>query len=153
MKLLPISEKSTAPTKLFLEVHEQTLEYYKTIGYDEPWISYYLQDADEIVGICSFKGKPDTDNRVEIAYWTFEQYQGKGYGCRMCELLLEITNAYDNLTVFAQTMPEVNASTTILTKNGFQHAGSATDSDVGVVWEWVRKNSTQAVNSVFRKEK
>ena len=138
MKLIPIRKKSVAPTSSSAKAHKQTLEYYKIIGYTEPWISYYLQDANEVVGICSFKGKPDSDNRVEIAYWTFEQYQGKGYGSKMCALLLEITKAHDNLTVFAQTMPEVNASTTILTKNGFQHIGTATDSDVGEVWEWVR---------------
>ena len=140
MKLIPIAGKSTAPTKLCAEAaeaHEQTLEYYKTIGYHEPWISYYLQDTNDIVGICSFKGKPNVYNRVEIAYWTFEQYQGKGYGNMMCVLLLEITKAFDNITVFAQTMPEINASTTILTKNGFRHIGSASDSDVGEVWEWV----------------
>ena len=153
MKLLPISEKSAAPAMLLAEAHEQTLEYYKIVGYNVPWISYYLQDADEIVGICSFKGKPDTDGRVEIAYWTFEQYQGNGYGSKMCALLLEIANAHDNLTVFAQTMPEVNASTAILTKNGFQHIGSATDSDVGEVWEWVWKKPTQAVHSVSQTEK
>ena len=137
MELISIREKSIAPTKLCAEAHEQTLDYYKIIGYNEPWISYYLQDANEIVGICSFKGKPNIDNRVEIAYWTFEQYQGKGYGGKMCALLLEIAKAHDNLTVFAQTMPEVNSSTTILTKNGFQHTGSAFDADVGEVWEWV----------------
>ena len=137
MKLLPISEKSAAPTMLLAEAHEQTLEYYKIVSYNEPWISYYLQDANEIVGICSFKGKPNADKKVEIAYWTFEQYQGKGYGGMMCALLLEIAKPHDNLTVFAQTVPEVNASTSILTKNGFQHIGSASDSDVGEVWEWV----------------
>ena len=152
MKLIPIREKSIAPTKLCVMVHEQTLEYYKIIGYNEPWISYYFQVADNIVGICSFKGKPDSANRVEIAYWTFEQYQGKGYGSKMCAMLLEITNAYDELTVFAQTMPEVNASTTILTKNGFLRTGSATDSDVGEVWEWVWKKPTQTVHSVSQTE-
>ena len=137
MKLVPILEKSIVPTTSCAEAHEQTLKYYKIIGYNEPWISYYLQDVNEIVGICSFKGKPDEDNRVEIAYWTFEPYQGLGYGSKMCALLVEITKAYNNLVVSAQTMPEFNASTTILTKNGFHHIGNATDSEVGEVWEWV----------------
>ena len=139
MELIPIREKSLAPTELCAEVHEQTLEFYKAIGYNEPWISYYLKDADELVGICSFKGKPEDSNRVEIAYLTFEQHQGKGYGSKMCALLLEIANAHSNVSVFAQTLPEVNASTSILTKNGFQHTGNAVDSEAGEVWEWIRK--------------
>ena len=137
MELIPIREKSAAPTKACAQAHEQTLAYYKLIGYYEPWISYYLRDADEIVGTCAFKGKPDNDNRVEIAYWTFEKYQGKGYGSKMCALLLEIAKKEGNVVVIAQTLPEVNASTAILSKNGFQHVGSATDPDVGEVWEWV----------------
>ena len=138
MKLVPIKEKSLAPTESCAEAHKQTLEYYKIIGYNEPWISYYLQDAGEFVGICSFKGKPDNDNRVEIAYWTFDEYLGKGYGSKMCALLLEIIDSHGAYTAYAQTLPEINASTAILTKNGFVHIGNATDSDVGEVWEWVR---------------
>ena len=139
MKLIPIKENSAAPTTSCAEAHEQTLAYYRSIGYHEPWISYYLQAATEIVGICSFKGKPSKDNGVEIAYWTFEPYQGQGYGSMMCALLLEIAQAKGGITIFAQTMPEINASTAILTKNGFQHTGSAIDSDTGEVWEWVRQ--------------
>ena len=123
MELIPIREKSLAPADSCAEAHELTLEYYTAIGYNEPWISYYLKDTSEIVGTCAFKGKPDCDNRVEIAYWTFEPYQGKGYGSRMCALLLEIANTQGNVTVFAQTLPEVSASTAILTKNGFRHTG------------------------------
>ena len=138
MELIPIKEKSLPPTELCTQVHEKTLEYYKIIGYNEPWISYYLKDADNIVGICSFKGKPDDCNRVEIAYGTFEPYQGKGYGSKMCALLLQIASTHANISVFAQTLPEVNASTAILTKNGFRHIGNAIDFEVGEVWEWNR---------------
>ena len=127
MELIPIKEKSKTPTIACEEAHEQTLEYYKLIGYNEPWISYYLRDADEIVGTCAFKGKPDKDNRVEIAYWTFEKYQGKGYGSKMCALLLEIAKAQGNVVVFAQTLPEANASTAILSKNGFRHPNKSSD--------------------------
>ena len=138
MELIPIRENSLPPAELCAEVHEQTLDYYKVIGCHEPWISYYLKDAGEVVGICSFKGKPDDNNRVEIAYWTFEPHEGKGYGSTMCALLLEIADAQGNFAVFAQTLPEVNASTAVLTKNGFRHIGNAIDSDVGEVWEWAQ---------------
>ena len=36
MELIPIGEKSLAPTELCAEVHEQTLEFYKAIGLMSP---------------------------------------------------------------------------------------------------------------------
>ena len=137
MKLIPITEHSKAPTEACAEVHNQTLAYYKIIGYSEPWISYYLQDNGEFVGTCAFKGSPDAQGKVEIAYYTFEQFQSKGYGSAMCSLLIDIAKTQGNILVSAQTLPAANASTAILTKNGFRHIGSAVDDEAGEVWEWV----------------
>ena len=36
MKLIPISSNSKSPNKYCEELHLQTLEYYKVIGYNEP---------------------------------------------------------------------------------------------------------------------
>jgi hypothetical protein len=38
--------------------------------------------------------------------------------------------------VFAQTLPEENASTAILKKLGFTLVGSVQHPDDGTVWEW-----------------
>ena len=51
MKLIPIELNSKAPTEFCEEIHKQTLDYYKVIGYTEPWISYYLKYENEIVGM------------------------------------------------------------------------------------------------------
>ena len=137
MRLVPITKHSEAPTQSCEEMHNQTQSHYETVGYTEPWISYYLQDEDEIVGICAFKGVPDEQVKVEIAYCTFEQFQGRGYGSEMCVQLIDIAKAQGDIIVCAQTLPQTNASTAILTKNGFRHVGNAVDEEVGEVWEWI----------------
>ena len=137
MELIPIAPDSKAPTEACAEIHGQTLDYYKLIGYHEPWISYYLKADGEIVGTCAFKGAPSGEkNKVEIAYYTFEPFEGKGYGTRMCALLLDIAKAHSDVFVFARTLPETNASGAILTKNGFECVGSVIDPEDGEVWEW-----------------
>ena len=136
MELIPIKENSEAPVAHCQEVHAQTLRYYDKVGCAEPWISYYLKDNDEIVGTCAFKGRPNGQNKVEIAYYTFEPFQGKGYGTKMCAKLIDIAAAQSDVFVFARTMPEPNASTTILNKNGFKCIGSVIDPEDGEVWEW-----------------
>ena len=136
MKLISIELNSTAPTEFCEEIHKQTLDYYKIIGYTEPWVSYYLKDENEIVGICSFKGCPDTKHKVEIAYYTFELFQSKGYGSKMCKLLIDIAKLHEDVSVFARTLPQTNASTAILTKNGFKCVGTVLDPGDGELWEW-----------------
>ncbi len=37
---------------------------------------------------------------------------------------------------FAHTLPERNASASVLARLGFRHVGGATDDEVGRVWRW-----------------
>ena len=137
MKLVPIKPGSNAPNKDCEDIHAGTLAYYDIIGYHEPWVSYYLCDENKIVGCCSFKGKPDSDNRVELAYYTFSQFEGKGYGSKMCKLLKGISCEHKNVTLFAKTLARDGASPSILKKNGFKCTGTVIDPEDGEVWEWL----------------
>ena len=136
MELIKIEKSSESPSESYKEIHIQTQKYYELIGFNEPWISYYLKDGPEIVGTCSFKGSPNSDNKVEIAYYTFEKFQGKGYGNKMCVLLKDIACSNGEIIVTARTLPQLNASTSILTKNGFHCIGLVNDPEDGEVWEW-----------------
>jgi len=42
--------------------------------------------------------------------------------------------------VFAQTLPEENASTSILKKLGFRWKGTVEPPEEGTVWEWERSD-------------
>jgi [ribosomal protein S5]-alanine N-acetyltransferase len=69
------------------ETLQMSIEFYKRVGYVPPWIGYFVKLDAEIVGSAGFKGKPK-NNKVEIAYGTFPQYEGKGIGTEMCRQLV-----------------------------------------------------------------
>ena len=119
------------------EVLAATLAYYKAIGFQEPWVSYLAQQGGAYCGCCSFKGRP-AGSRVEIAYYTFPSFEGKGVASEMCRQLTALALAQDaGLAVTARTLPEENASTAILKKNGFRFSGIVNDPEDGEVFEWV----------------
>ena len=118
---------------------ENTLEYYSKIGFIMPWISYLVYDNNNI-GVCSFKGAP-INNSVEIAYCTHPNYENLGYATKMCKKLIEIAQKENKeIKITAKTLPEINASTKVLMKNGFINNGIILDADDGKVYEWIYKN-------------
>jgi [ribosomal protein S5]-alanine N-acetyltransferase len=111
-------------------------EYYPTIGFNTPWIGYFIKQDNIIVGSCAFTGTPN-NNRVEVSYWTFKQHEGKGIASHACRELISIAKAANPaITIFAKTAPEKNASTSILEKNGFIFTGIVQDHEIGDAWEW-----------------
>jgi len=115
---------------------EMCIDFYKKVGFNPPWICYYVQLDGEFVGGFAFKGKP-VNNRVEIAYVVFEQYQHKGIGTRAARALVELAAETDpNVIVTARTLPEENYSARILRNNNFKLLGTVMDKEDGQVWEW-----------------
>ena len=43
-----------------------TLDFYKRVGFNEPWICYFAQMDGKLVGSAGIKGKP-RDGKIEIA--------------------------------------------------------------------------------------
>lgn len=112
-------------------------EYYPKIGFQPPWIGYLVKLDHQIAGTCAFTGPPDR-GRVEISYWTFAPFEGRGIATHACRALLELARNTDpSLTVFAKTAPEKNASTTILERCGFVFSGIVQDHEIGDAWEWI----------------
>ncbi len=115
------------------------IDFYNRAGFVPPWIGYYARLNDEFVGSAGFKGKPK-DKKVEIAYGTFRKYEGKGIGTEMCRQLVLLAIRTDpHIRITARTLPEENASTSILKKNGFILLGTVWDDEDGNVWEWEYK--------------
>jgi ribosomal-protein-alanine N-acetyltransferase len=113
-------------------------DYYPIIGFNFPWVGYFVLQDDKIVGCCAFTGKPNEENRVEISYWTFKSSEGKGIASWACGKLVSV--AYDtdeNIIVTAKTAPEKNASTKVLQRNGFIFSGIVQDHEIGDAWEWI----------------
>ena len=107
-------------------------------GADPKWATYLIvHDADAaLIGIGGFKGAP-VDGMVEIGYAIAPVYRKQGHvdQCRCAPSWR--SRALDGLrTVVADTLPEHNASTKVLTRCGFDHVGEVVDPDEGPVWRW-----------------
>ena len=113
-----------------------TIEYFRLIGFNPPWIGYFARKNGQYTGSGGFKGAP-FKGRVEIAYGTFENFRSQGIGTAICRKLVELALLADpSVLVTARTLPERNHSARILEKNGFRFAGVVDDIDDGEVWEW-----------------
>jgi len=112
-------------------------EYYPKVGYHKPWIGYWVKRADAIAGTCGFVSPP-AGNRVEIAYGTFGEFEGQGVATYACGALIALAREADpTLVITAKTAPELNASTRILKRYGFEFTGVVQDHEIGDAWEWV----------------
>jgi ribosomal-protein-alanine N-acetyltransferase len=90
-----------------------------------------------VVGSCAFKGPPAADGTVEIAYYTFSPYQGQGYAKGMARALISVARSSPLVRhVIAHTLPEKNASTSVLRSVGMRFVGEVWDPDDGLVWRW-----------------
>lgn len=141
MKLIEIGEnggllRDVAIDDFLQEVIEATVAHYQCTGFVPPWVGYVGVDGEVPVGVCGFKGPP-ADGRVEIAYGTAPGHEGKGVATALASELVKIARKTDDkMTVIAQTLPEENASTSILKKLGFVMTGTVDHPDDGLVWEW-----------------
>ena len=141
MKLIEIPESGDLPDN-FLQyemvraVVDATVDHYRRVGFVRPWVGYLSIKSGVPVGMCGFKSQP-VAGRVEIAYGTMPGHEGQGIATAMASELVRITyQEGPSLLVFAHTLPEENASTSILKKLGFKFVGSVEHPEDGTVWEW-----------------
>lgn len=146
MKLLPIEKEGTLNKEFTnnpecIEILSVFRDLYLKVGFEKPWIGYFAtSDNNEIIGVAGFKGKPK-NGKVEISYGIFKNYQQQGIGTVLChQLVLLSLQKYKKVKITARTLPENNASTRILKKNGFEFSGPVWDEDDGNVWEWEYKH-------------
>ncbi len=142
MQLIPINERledneAFANNPLCQETIHMTIDFYKKVGFEQPWIGYYAEDNGDLVGAAGFKGPP-INGTVEIAYGTFEKNRNQGIGTTICKHLVGLSLKADpSIKITARTLPEENFSTRILKKNNFKFMGTVNDPEDGEVWEWL----------------
>jgi RimJ/RimL family protein N-acetyltransferase len=150
MKLEPIQTGGTVLANLgelppeAQAVLQATAGLYDAVGFNPPWICYIAVRGGRAVGTCGFKSPP-ADGRVEIAYFTFPAFEGRGVATSMAGELIQLATRTDpRVTVAAQTLPERNASHRILEKHGFTCMGAVEHPEDGTVLEWRRDDSRVA---------
>jgi RimJ/RimL family protein N-acetyltransferase len=131
-----LAKPVASASPLAAEVVEATTQLYKAVGYQPPWLGYLVFENGACVGACGFKSPP-RNNRVEIAYFTFPGHESRGIATRMASELIRLAlDKTPSVMVAAQTLPEENASTSVLKKLGFRLVGSVEHPEDGLVWEW-----------------
>jgi RimJ/RimL family protein N-acetyltransferase len=126
---------------LLRTVGQQTVAMLQRTGATTPWTGYLAVDREHqiIIGTCAFTAPPDPEGVVEIAYFTFPPFEGRGYASAMAASLVELAEGTAGIRrVRAHTLPEGNASTRILEKLGFERIGETVDLEAGQVWRWER---------------
>lgn len=141
MVLKPIALNEDKTLKIYSSDECQNLlktykEFYAKVGYNCPWIGYFIMKDDQVVGSCGFKGEPKF-GKVEIVYWTFKEFEGQGVASFACKELVSIAvKSSSRITILARTKTVKNAATRILEKNGFHYRGIATGRITGSTWQW-----------------
>lgn len=153
------SSLQTARLKLVLQTPAQALAHFETLPPEEraevspvwlariktstgadPWVHGFQlvhQESGAAIGQCGFKGPPNAEGMVEIAYGINPENRGKGYATEAAAALANYAFAQNGVRlVRAHTLPEPNASTRVLTKCGFKRIGEVIDPEDGLVWRW-----------------
>jgi len=141
MKLAAIELNVDQSEEIYASANCQQLinsmnDYYPIIGFHKPWVGYFAFRDNQVVGTGGFTGQPD-NGKVEIAYWTFKEFEGQGIASFVCKELITIAKATEpDIIITAKTAPEHNASTKILQNNSFTFTGIVTDDEIGDAWLW-----------------
>jgi [ribosomal protein S5]-alanine N-acetyltransferase len=96
----------------------------------------FFDDDGALVGNGGWKGSPDRDGRVELGYAIAPSRQRRGIATAAVRELVERARRAGARTVLAHTLPERNASTTVLERCGFVKSAEVLDPDEGPVWRW-----------------
>lgn len=101
---------------------------------EQSWSFWYLvsnSESPQLIGICGFKGRPDTSGSVEIGYSVVERYQRQGFATEAVTALVGWAFSHHNVNeVSAETLPHLSQSIRVLEKNGFVLTGPGSESGV-----------------------
>lgn len=124
------------------EVSPEWMERLRTESADPPWVHGFAvveRESETIIGAAGFKGPPDGEGAVEIAYGIVPSRESRGYATEAAAALVAFASRDPRVRlVRAHTLPEPNASTRVLEKCDFTRTGETVDPDDGLVWRWER---------------
>lgn len=133
------------PPDVRVEISPVYLDRLKNASGPDPWSCMFrirLNEGAAEVGSCGFKGPPDGEGMVEIAYGIDEPFRNQGYATEAAEALTNYGLSLNEVRVVrAQTKSENAPSERVLTKIGFLLIGQFEDPEDGLVNRWeIRKS-------------
>ena len=100
-------------------------------------VALIRRETGEVIGTAGFKGPPDDNGAVEIAYGVTPDHQSQGYATEAAHALTDFAFRDPSVRlVRAHTLPTANASTRVLTNCGFHFLSEVIDPEDGPVWRW-----------------
>lgn len=114
---------------------DKVREYPFTIEW-HPFLIIHKKD-NVLLGICGYKGPPNTNGDIEICYGIIASYRNKGYATEIAQWLTE--HAFEDQRVkivSATTLSDTNASSHVLRKCGMLKVGQVYDFEHGKLWKW-----------------
>ena len=122
------------------DVSPEFLASLRTLSDSDPWrigFAVVHRESRMVVGSAGFKGPPDSEGVVEIAYGIVPDFERRGFATQVAAALTAHAFSGDDVKlVLAHTLPERNASNSVLKKCGFEFVGEVTDPVDGRVWRW-----------------
>jgi RimJ/RimL family protein N-acetyltransferase len=122
------------------EVSPDWLARVRSTPAGDPWALAFdviERETGSSVGSCGFKGPPDTDGMVEIAYGIEPDQRGRGYATEAASALTRFAFAAGRVRlVRAHTKPDNPASERVLAKCGFGRIEEVVDPEDGLVCRW-----------------
>lgn len=130
------------PATVRTEVSPEWLARVRETSEGDPWslgFQIFDQSSRGFVGSCAFKGPPDAEGMVEVAYGIDTAFRGRGFATEANAALVNFAFASGQVKVVrAHTKPNNGPSVAVLTKCGFQNLGEVVDPEDGLVWRWMR---------------
>jgi RimJ/RimL family protein N-acetyltransferase len=106
----------------------------------DPWSLSYTaieRATNKSVGGATFKGPPDSQGVVELAYGIDAPERGRGFAMEVADALAKFALSSDRVRVVrAHTKPDNEASQRVLVKCGFRRIQEVIDPEDGLVWRW-----------------
>jgi [ribosomal protein S5]-alanine N-acetyltransferase len=124
------------------EVSPDWLAHVRSTSTPDPWMHGFTiadRTSGAAIGGCGFKGPPDPEGIVEIAYGVDPAHQGRGYATEASRALVEFAFGSGLVRVVrAHTKTGNVASERVLAKCGFERIAEVNDPEDGLVWRWER---------------
>lgn len=122
------------------EVSPDWVARVRTATAGDPWSLSFTaveRPSGATVGGCAFKGPPDANGVVELAYGIDPPYRGRGYATEAAAALVKFAFASGRVKVVrAHAKPENEPSARVLRKCGFRLVGEVVEPDDGLVCRW-----------------
>lgn len=109
---------------------------------EKNWWTYFPihKQDNKLIGSGGYNGKPTIDGTVEIGYEIAPEYRNRGLATEMTMALIENALRDKNVkSILAHTLGQVNPSTKVLQKCGFEKVLDINDPDEGLIWRWELK--------------